>query len=278
MSAVEMHLPGRPLAVAAPAAEVRTWRDLTFVFLALFAVTLGVYAIDERLLHGISVWIKPLKFQASLALHFATLALLAERLPAARRRTRGFRAVVSISAAAGLFEIGWIMLQAARGRASHFNDQTVLEMVMYGLMGVGAVLLVAAPFIMGIMLLRDRGRTMRGDPLLAGATLGLIVSAVMTLVVAGYLSTTGSHWVGDVTSDAGGLPLFGWSQQVGDLRVPHFFATHAMQLLPLAGLALQGAGKRGSFYVAVAGGTYLLFIVAVFVQALQGKPFLVLGG
>ena len=278
MSAVEMDLPGRPLVVAAPAAEVRTWRDLTFVFLVLFAVTLGAYAIDERLLNGISVWTKPLKFQVSLALHFATLALLAGLLPAGRRRTRGFRAVASISAAAGLFEIAWIMLQAARGRASHFNDQTVLEMVMYGLMGVGSVMLVAAPFIMGILLLRDRGRGMREDPLLAGATLGLIVSAVMTLIVAGYLSTTGGHWVGNVASDAGGLPLFGWSQHVGDLRVPHFFATHAMQLLPLAGLALRGAGKRGSFYVAVASGTYLLFIVAVFVQALQGEPFLVLGG
>src|SRR5690606_10217231 len=131
------------------------------------------------------------------------------------------------STAAGLFEIGYIMLQAARGRASHFNNETVLESAMYALMGIGAVTLVVAPFIMGVWLWRDYGRNLRADPLRLAAALGLVLSAVTTLVIAGFMSSFwGSHWVGDATSDAGGLPLVGWSQQVGDLRVAHFFASH----------------------------------------------------
>jgi hypothetical protein len=252
--------------------------DASFVFAGLFLVTLGALAVDERLLNGIPVWIKPLKFQASLALHFATLVLLARLLPAARLGMRVFRAVVAVSTGAGLFEIAWIMLQAARGRASHFNEETVLEQVMYGLMGIGAVVLVAAPFLMSVWLWRDHGKALRGDPLRLAAALGLVLPAVTTLVIAGYMSSiAGAHWVGNVTTDAGGLPLVGWSQRVGDLRVAHFFASHGLQFLPLLGWALRRRGRAGSRAVLGATLAWLAFTAAVFVQALAGRPFLDLG-
>lgn len=278
MSAVVAPAPGRFMTAGGTAPATRTWMDVCFVFAGLFLVTLGALAVDERLLNGIPVWIKPLKFQASLALHFATLVLLARLLPAARLGTRGFRATVAVSTGAGLFEIAWIMLQAARGRASHFNEETVLEQVMYGLMGVGAVLLVAAPLLVAVWLWRDHGKALRRDPLRLGAALGLALSAVATLVVAGYMSSiAGAHWVGDVTTDAGGLPLVGWSRQVGDLRVAHFFASHGMQFLPLLGFALRRRGQGGALAVAAATLLWLGFTAAVFLQALAGRPFLALG-
>ncbi|MEX2125079.1 MAG: hypothetical protein WD795_14385 [Woeseia sp.] len=144
---------------------------------------------------------------------------------------------------------------------------------MYAFMGIGSVVLVAAPFVIGVWMLRACGRRLRHDPRRLGATLGLIISSVATLIVAGYLSTQGGHWVGNVATDAGGLPVVGWSPRVGDLRVPHFFATHAMQVLPLAGLALCNSGRRGYPYLIAASAAYLLFTAAVFVQALLGRPF-----
>lgn len=275
MSTAVLEVFHRPSLARAPLPATRAWADASRVFAVLFVVTLGALAADERLLNGISVWIKPLKFQASLALHFATLVLLARLLPEARLRARSFRVTVAVSTGAGLFEIAWIMLQAARGRASHFNDDTVLEQVMYGLMGGGAVLLVAAPFLMGVWLWRDSGKTLGDDPLRLAAALGLMLSAIATLVVAGYMSSiAGAHWVGNVTTDAGGLPLVGWSQRAGDLRVAHFFASHGMQMLPLLGYAVRRHGRRGSLAVAAATLLWLGFTAAVFLQALQGQPFL----
>lgn len=252
----------------------RPWWDTAVIFAALVPVTFGAYLVDERVLNGISVWIKPLKFQASVALHLATLAVLAHLLSQSRRRSRAFSVVVATSAAAALFEIAWITFQAARGRASHFNDQTVVEAGMYLLMGIGSILLVAAPLIMGVWLMRER--RLVADPLRLAAVAGLILSAVCTLVVAGYMSNHGGHWVGDVATDVSGLPLFGWSRQVGDLRVAHFFATHAMQLLPLAGFVLRNTGSRGCHWVLAGSAAYAAFTAAVFVQAMLGRPFLTL--
>ena len=68
--------------------------------------------------------------------------------------------------------------------------------------------------------------------------------------------------------------LTGWSREVGDLRVPHFFATHTMQIVPLVWFAIamvrtppQGAGL-------VLTGLALAVTTATFVQALRGAPFL----
>ena len=41
-------------------------------------------------------------------------------------------------------EMGWLLTEAARGRPSHFNQDTVLEAVIYAVMGGCAVLLLVA--------------------------------------------------------------------------------------------------------------------------------------
>ena len=39
------------------------------------------------------------------------------------------------------------------------------------------------------------------------------------------------HFVGTPVTGAS-VPILGWSLEVGDLRVPHFLATHAMHAVP----------------------------------------------
>jgi hypothetical protein len=57
----------------------------------------------------------------------------------------------------------------------------------------------------------------------------------------------------------------------GDLRVPHFFGLHAMQILPL--IAWLWKPKRANAMIA-AGGAYALLFVLTLAQALAGRPFL----
>ena len=257
-------------------AAARLWVQAALLIAVLAVPTLVAYAIDERQLNGISVWIKPLKFQASVALHLVTLAVMTSLLIERIRNGWLLHGAAWLSTVMALFEIVYIMVQAARGRASHFNDETMFEVAMYAAMGVGAVVLVVTSALVGVLALRA-SRLDVGDGLKMGAWLGLIAGSLATLVVAGYLSSTGSHWVGGVASDVSGLPIVGWSTTGGDLRVSHFFATHLMQVLPLVGLLMdRRMAAQAPRVVWAVFGLWLAVVVGTFVQALVGLPLLAL--
>ena len=104
---------------------------------------------------------------------------------------------------------------------------------------------------------------------------------VLTVVVAGTMSGMPGHWVGGSPTDSNGLALMGWARDGGDLRVAHFFATHCLHLVPLAGYAASRhlgsiAAMRAVVAAAIVVGSLVLFS---YVQALLGMPFLpVIGG
>ncbi|MBC2773514.1 hypothetical protein H6M51_11615 [Rhizobium sp. AQ_MP] len=246
--------------------------------MALALPSLIALFIDERVLNDISVWSKPLKFQASLILMLGTLLWL---LPLIEQRTRAGRGVwlasmVAVITASG--EILYITLQAARGRASHFNDSTPFEAMAYSVMGAGAALLVLSSLVIGVyILLRPRPEAPNG--LRLGGGWGLVLGSIATLLTAfalgsGEIDGPG-HWVGGVRTDLGGLPLVGWSRTGGDLRVPHFFATHIMQALTILGLALDRIAPRFARPgIALGAILSIAVVIGTFVQAVQGRPFL----
>jgi hypothetical protein len=105
------------------------------------------------------------------------------------------------------------------------------------------------------------------------AGLGLVLP--LTLITAGTMSAIGSHWIGGAPSDAGGLALMGWARDGGDLRVAHFFATHAMHLVPLFGLmSLWIWGGENRIPLRLFCALFVAFVAFLFVQALSGRPFL----
>lgn len=218
----------------------RMWWMSVLFLLAVAVLVLPAFYFDSRLLDGVSLWHKPVKFALSLALHFATLALLASQLPLIRRTGPTVTVVGYAAVASMLFEQVYISLQAARGRRSHYNLDTDLEIALYDLMGVGAVILVLVSFVLGVMIWRYGAKSSSG--LRLGSIAGLILGSVLTLYFAMYMATQPSHLVHltDTTvNDANGLPLVGWSRSTGDLRIPHFVATHTIQFLPVLGLLLD---------------------------------------
>lgn len=251
----------------------RLWWTATLFLLAFTLVLCAANLFDSRSLSGAPVWHKPMKFALSLAIHFATLAFLAQHLDRTRRTGFTLTFFGYSAIAAMLFEQVYISIQAGRGRLSHFNLSSDLEMSLYGLMGVGAVILVLTSLALGVMIWRFGQKDQSGVRL--GAIAGLILGSILTLVYAGYMSGSPgySHYVGEPVTGAH-IPFLGWSREVGDLRVAHFIATHMMQLLPLVGLAadrLQFNPRR-----TVVAATILLAALSAlaFAQAIAGQSVL----
>ncbi|MCY1663972.1 hypothetical protein [Rhizobium sp. SL86] len=266
---------------ALPGIEVHAASRVLIVAIGLSAAlavpSLAALLLDERLLNGISVWSKPLKFQASLVMMLGTLLLLLPLIESRSKTGWGVWLASLTAAVTATGEILYITLQAARGRASHFNSETPIEAMAYSIMGAGAAFLVLSSLVFGLYLLfRPATSSPRGLQL--GGAWGLILGSLLTLVTAfalgsGQIDGPG-HWVGGVRTDVGGLPLFGWSRTGGDLRVPHFFATHIMQALPLAGLMLDRFAPRWTMPGLVVSALVSIAIVAAtFAQAVAGRAF-----
>lgn len=252
------------------------WYFWTVAYFLLAAGCLGACLIDERLFQGVSVWHKPFKFALSIAIYFATIGWFASLMPAAYFNTLRGKLLSNIPIVCALFEMLYILIQGARGEASHFNYSTPFTSIMYALMGVGAGLLVAVCLWMGASILRHRGTS---DIWVLSVGIGLIVTFVLGGGFGGYLGGANAHWVGGDATDAGGLPLVNWSRTGGDLRVAHFFGMHAMQVIPLLGaglISLTNAGKlsdtQGRLILICASVVFAAFCTATFVQALNGSP------
>ena len=247
---------------------------------AVLVVSATAWALDVRELNGASIWAKPMKFGLSFGLHMLTLVWLATLLDERARQGRSIAIVIVSAGLASILEVLYVALQAARGRASHFNTETPLESFLYyQIMGGAALVLVGATFVLGWLILRNSLRSI-GPGLITGAALGAMLSAAATLVTAGALAAGvidgPGHWVGGVRTDAYGLPLVGWATRGGDLRVPHFFATHMIQALPIVGIVADRTGMpMARTLVLIAALAALAVTVLTFAQAIAGRPFLI---
>ncbi|HTN96397.1 MAG TPA: hypothetical protein VL101_05425, partial [Nordella sp.] len=164
----------------------------------------------------------------------------------------------------------YITFRAARGEASHFNETTTLAALLYMLMGVGAVTLAATTSFVGWRILREAPPSS-----LAFATgLGFMLAGLLAILSGGYMSQHGGHWVGGDLSDATGLPFFHWSTTGGDLRVPHFFALHIMQALPVLGFLFRDfSPPQARGLIALGAVLWIGLTFLTFLQALAGRPF-----
>jgi hypothetical protein len=216
-----------------------------------------------------------LKFQASVGVYLLTLAWFFGALPDHVRRGRLAGALVVAALAASAFEIGYITLQAGRGLASHYNTGDAFHGAMYTLMGVGAVTLTAVSPALAALLIRHRPIGWSGAFWLSVVT-GLVLTFVLGAGAGAVLSSGSGHWIGGVPSDAGGVPIFGWSRTGGDLRVAHFLGMHAMHVMPVIGLAAARLlpDRLATLAVGIAAVAYCGLTYLVFTQALRGLPLI----
>lgn len=258
-----------------------------FLMLLTLAVALAGIVVDPRVITGAPAWLKPAKFAVSISIYCFSLLWL---LTFVRGHPRLVR-LVSWATAIGLgVEMVLIAGAALLGTTSHFNVGTLSNGVVWGAMAFFIVLTWTMALLAAVLLLLQR---LPDTALAWGLMLGLTVSLV-GMAVAFFMTTptpeqlaaadvgegmpvAGAHSVG--AEDGGpGLPIVGWSTEGGDLRVPHFFGLHALQVLPLFGWLLSafgprwlGPGRRVAL-VWTAGLSYLGLVLLLTWQALRGQP------
>jgi energy-converting hydrogenase Eha subunit F len=243
-------------------------------------------AADPRMITGAPAWLKPAKFAVSITIYTVTLAWIFTLLP---EWTRTRRVVGWMTAITMLIEIAIIGGQAWRGTTSHFNVGTVLDGVLFTIMGLAIVIQTISTIAVAVALWRHRfedsamgwalrfGMVITIVGALTGGLMTRPTSAQLEAARAGERMTiAGAHTVG--AADGGpGLIGTGWSTGHGDLRVPHFVGLHALQALPLVALVLgrlritQKARQR---LVLAAAASYTGLYVILLTQALRGIPLI----
>ncbi len=212
---------------------------VAIVMAAAFALTLVLLAVDARTIDGqTSVWAKPLKFELSLALHAATLALVVGLLSPPHRLGAAMMIVGFVFLAACAIEMGYIIFQAALAEQSHFNVGTPFHRTMFSVMAISAVIIIGAAGAVGLAALYD-GAISASPALRAAIVLGLIGGTILTLITAFAIGGRMSPYVGGIPEFGARMALTGWSQSGGDLRVSHFLATHMIQILPVFALLVD---------------------------------------
>ncbi|WP_209346816.1 hypothetical protein [Pontixanthobacter sp. CEM42] len=238
---------------------------------AAFLVFLPAWIMDSRILDSASVWTKPQKFNISFVVHFVTLAILAQQVPR-ETRTGPLLKIFAYLAGLGLvFEFVYLNTQAARGVRSHFNFDGPFEQAMYGLMGLGAVLLMTIAVAIAWQIWRKADRSRRG--LWLGSIVGLTTAFITTVIFGFYMSSTSRYVGAPLTGGGEVVPFFGWSREYGDLRPAHFVSMHMIQTIPFAGWIADRFRWNGLAVVLGVTAVQIALATFLFMQARAGEPF-----
>lgn len=244
---------------------------LTLIMALSALPLLAAYSLDPRQFQGENIWLKPLKFHAALVIYTGTLVVFARFLPEGMMQSSAWQIYQGVAIACIVAELLWIGGAAALGTASHFN-QTGVWGVLYGLMGLAAVTLTSLSLVMGIAIWRN-AQTGLAPALHLSIALGLVLTFILTVIVAGAMAQGTGHLIGTPVTGAR-VPVMGWSREVGDLRLPHFLATHALHVLPILGLLAARVlpDTPGRLAVWAAGLGFTALVAWTFAQALSGRP------
>ncbi|MCX4823976.1 hypothetical protein OG883_29695 [Streptomyces sp. NBC_01142] len=260
--------------------------------MAVLAVISAVgIVVDDRVLVDSPIWSKPFKFSVSFVAFSLALAWMLSLLTRARRAGWWAGTVV---AGASLIEMIAITGQVVRGKRSHFNQETPFDSLVFNVMGASVVVLWTGTLVIALLLFRARiADRASAWAVRLGAVLALVGAGIGFLMTrptpeqaeaaeAGVADVIGAHSVG-VADGGPSMPLTGWSTTGGDLRIPHFFGMHALQVLPFLLLALLVLAPRFARLrderirlrlVLVASGTYAAVLALLIWQALRGQPLI----
>jgi hypothetical protein len=226
-------------------------------------------------IHAANPWIKPIKFAISFATFVWTVSLFLLELRVSKSVITWVRRTIAASVT---LEMLCLAAQAWRGVTSTATTTDwLIQQMTTAMVSVNTAILVGllAAFC------GKRERTRIAD---SAMVISIRLSIVIFLIgnaVGGYMLARGSHTVG--AADGGpGLPFLNWSTIGGDLRIAHFIAIHAIQIVPLFAWLLcqmtpRPALKQRRLAVYAMSALVALMVGGTFVQAMLAYPVMPLG-
>jgi hypothetical protein len=237
----------------------------------ILAILLVFYApFNNMEVLGLNSMIKPIKFLLSLWIYFWTMAYLLFYLENQVAVARFSMLAVLVM----FYENGVIVVQAFRGKLSHFNQSELVGGILYGIMGVLIVTVTLATALITIRFIRQKTYSISPEFALS-IKIGLVFFIIFSFM-GGYMSAINSHNIGGNIGQEG-LPLLNWSTLFGDLRVAHFFGIHSLQLIPLFGYFIDNkeySKSSKTTLIWLFAMLYFAFISFTLWQAVQAKPFI----
>ena len=210
-----------------------------------------------------------------------TLALAVQSTSSAMQSSLWLRIPAAAVAITAVYELVFLAIQAGRGKRSHFNSETLFDQIGGSLMAAGASVLVGGAMVIGLVILAAtlaKGLAALSEPVALSLGLGLIIGGFLGGYTGSFIGMNAGPFVGSYSAADPVLPLFGWSQTIGDLRIAHFLGLHAMQALPLLALGLvivlPPMAATGVVVAASAGWVWLTLIALYAAQAGQPPFFL----
>ncbi len=216
-----------------------------------------VFLVDGGSWEGPVSWRKPIVFGLSFGITLVTLTWFMGFLRP--RRSIGWL-MLGVLAVASVGEVFLISMQKWRGVASHFNEDTDFDAMVFSMMGmlVGLVALVSVAITVWA-LVRLNAPTSLAFAIRFGLVLMLVSQFVGVQMIVEEGNTFGAE---------------------GALKVPHAVTLHAVQVLPALALLLLASDfleRRRIEILAIGTAGYAALIASTMAQTYSGRSPLDLG-
>jgi hypothetical protein len=222
----------------------------------------------------INPWIKPIKFSMSFSTFASTMSLLLLALQIPAWQLKLARRTMAASIALEIFSLGAQAWRISHSLAGHSFVDSALAQLTNSMVMVNTAIVCW----MLVLFCANRVKTDLVDRPMVSAIRYSMVIFLAGNVIGGYMLARGSHTVG--TADGGpGLPFVNWSVIAGDLRIAHFIAIHAIQIVPLFAYILSQmtpipAVKHRRLAIAAVAIAVSVAVGGTFIQAALGHPLL----
>lgn len=258
---------GRPLA------ERLAFVSGGVALLACAAHLLAFALVDDAVWAGPIGFRKPAMFGFSVGVTLLSLAWLVRAFPPRRLQA----ALLGVMSGALLLEVVIIALQRFRGVPSHFNMATLLDGVLWSMMGFAITIFALLAIVQAVW---SFGR-LHAPPAMKTAIRAAMVLLVFSQVSGQLIVLNGTSVVmpgGEfVAANIAQAATFG---AAGNLKLPHAIALHGLQVLPLLGLLvvrLRWTAGVAHFWIAFSGLGFLGLALTAQVQAYTGRAVLDFG-